>query len=102
MKRYFFDVVTQGQAVYDYHGSEFTTAQKAYQLAELIALDIVVKSQDEFCEQAVYVRTEEGHTLFSIPVRGAGLAAALISNFAVSDNRGSGPPRSRLWVFRRD
>jgi hypothetical protein len=76
MKRYFFDIVSQGQLVYDYQGSNFPTVQKACQLAELIALDVAVKSQDEFSDQAVYVRNEEGHTLFSVPVRWSSLVAA--------------------------
>jgi hypothetical protein len=76
MKRYFFDVVSQGRPVYDYQGSDFPTAQKAYHLAELIALDVAVKSQEEFSDQAIFVRNEEGRTLFSVPVRWCSLVAA--------------------------
>jgi Domain of unknown function (DUF6894) len=76
MKRYFFDVVSHGQPAYDYQGSNLATAQKAYQLAELIALDVAVKSQEDFSDQAVYVRNEEGHTLFTLPVRWSSLVAA--------------------------
>jgi hypothetical protein len=64
MRRYFFDVVIQGRTTYDYDGTTFTTAQEAYQFAELIALDVGVKFRDEFYQHAVYVRTEKGDSLF--------------------------------------
>ena len=72
MRRYFFDVVSQGRTTYDYDGSTFPTAQKAHQFAELIALDVGVKSRDEFSEHTVYVRTEKGDTRFT-SIRGATL-----------------------------
>ncbi len=90
MRRYFFDVVSQGQATYDYNGSTFTTAQNAYQFAELIALDVAVKARDEFSEHTVYVRTEEGHTLFSACSCSHPLAAA--SKTATAHKRNGASP----------
>lgn len=77
MRRYFFDVVSQGRTTYDYDGSTFTTAQKAYQFAELIALDVGVKSRGEFSQHTVYVRTEKGDTLFYTYSWGHPLAASI-------------------------
>jgi hypothetical protein len=76
MRRYFFDVVSQSRPAYDYHGSNFATPQMAYQFAELIALDVAVKSQDESSQHSVHVCNEMGHTLFSVPVDLRSVAAA--------------------------
>ena len=71
MKRYFFDLDTQRQSMYDYKGREFPTPEAAYQLAELIALDLAFDG--ESAGWAVAVRSPEGKRVFSIPVRDAEL-----------------------------
>jgi len=43
MKRYFFGLGGQSRSMYDYEGGDFGTPDAAYQLAELIALDLEVQ-----------------------------------------------------------
>ena len=52
----------------DYMGRLFPTAAEAYDAAELMALDLVVKHEDEM--------SPEGLKLFSIPVQASYLTAA--------------------------
>jgi hypothetical protein len=66
MKRYFFDVGRQGQSVYDHQGRDFESDDAAYQLAELIALDLEVEG--EWAGWTVAVCSPEGRSVFSIPV----------------------------------
>jgi hypothetical protein len=66
MKRYFFDLGRQGQSVYDHQGRDFESDDAAYQLAELIALDLEVEG--EWAGWAVSVRSPEGRSVFTIPV----------------------------------
>jgi hypothetical protein len=67
MKRYFFDLGNQGRSVYDHQGRDFETPDAAYQLAEMIALDLEIEG--EWAGWAVAVRSPEGESVFSIPVR---------------------------------
>jgi hypothetical protein len=76
MKRYFFDVVGHGRSELDYTGRVLPTPEKAYDAAELMAFDLVVKREDEAIGWAVNVSSVEGHKLFSIPVQTSYLAAA--------------------------
>jgi len=66
MKRYFFDLGREGQSVYDHQGRDFQNDDAAYQLAELIALDLEVEG--EWVGWTVAVRSPEGRSIFSIPV----------------------------------
>ena len=66
MKRYFFDLGRQGQSVYDHQGRDFESDDAAYQLAELIALDLEVEG--EWAGWVVAVRSPKGESVFSIPV----------------------------------
>jgi hypothetical protein len=47
MKRYFFDIVTRDRSELDYKGRVFSTMKEAYDAAELIALDLEVRYEDE-------------------------------------------------------
>ena len=76
MKRYFFDVVSQSRAEYDYQGCEFATPEKAFQLAELIALDLEVCPQDVAAESTIKVLDSHGRQFFSTRVRPPELIAA--------------------------
>jgi hypothetical protein len=69
MKRYFFDIGSQCRSMYDYEGRDFETPDAAYQLAEMIALDLEV--QGEWVGWAVAVCRPDGERVFSIPVRNA-------------------------------
>jgi uncharacterized protein DUF6894 len=71
MQRYFFDLGTQCRAIYDYQGREFAASEAAYQLAELIALDLELNG--EWAGWGGAVRSVEGKKIFSIPVRDADL-----------------------------
>jgi hypothetical protein len=66
MKRYFFDLGRPGQSLYDHQGRDFESDDAAYQLAELIALDLEVEG--EWAGWQVAVRTPRGKSVFSIPV----------------------------------
>jgi hypothetical protein len=71
MMRYFFDLDTQCQSMYDYQGRELATPEAAYQLAELIALDLALDG--ESVGWTVAVCNPEGKRFFSVPVRDAEL-----------------------------
>jgi hypothetical protein len=51
MKRYFFDVMKHDRSELDYMGRLFPTAEEAYDAAELMALDIVVKHEEEMMDR---------------------------------------------------
>jgi hypothetical protein len=74
--RYFFDVVGHGRSELDYTGRILPTPEIAYDAAELMAFDLVVKREDEAIGWAVNVSSAEGRKLFSIPVQTSYLAAA--------------------------
>jgi hypothetical protein len=71
MKRYFFDLGTRWRAMYDYEGREFAALDAAYQLAELIALDLEVDG--DWSGWSVAVRSAEGKRIFLLPVPEADL-----------------------------
>jgi hypothetical protein len=76
MTRYFFDVVGNVQSQYDFRGRAFSEPQKAYQLAQLLALDLEMDGDQEFVGKHVAVRTETGHSLYSVCVRAPELVDA--------------------------
>jgi len=76
MKRYFFDAVGEQRREYDYCGRHLKTAEGAFQLAELIALDYAVKGEDEWVGCSINVRDAEGQKLFSVPIQSSFLVAA--------------------------
>ena len=76
MKKYFFDRVGERCSEYDFRGREFAEPQKAFQLAQLLALDLEVDGVDEFCGGSIHVRNADGHKLFSVPIREQELIAA--------------------------
>lgn len=67
--RYFFDFVGHERSELDYTGRILPTPEEAYDAAELMALDLVVRREDETNGWAVRVSTAEGRKLFSIPVQ---------------------------------
>jgi len=69
MKRYFFDLGNQCQSMYDHEGRDCETPDAAYQLAEMIALDLEVDG--EWAGWTVAVCSPDGERVFSIPVRNA-------------------------------
>lgn len=74
MKKYFFDLVSRHHSEYDYRGREFSAPEKAFQLAELMALDLEIEG--ERSGWSVHVRSAHGQQFFWIPVREAELIAA--------------------------
>jgi hypothetical protein len=76
MKRYFFDVIGEKGSEYDFRGRDFAEPNKAYQLAQLLALDLEVGGSDEFSGGSINVRNADGHRLFSVQIREAELIAA--------------------------
>ena len=76
MKKYFFDRVGRACSEYDFRGREFAEPHKAYQLAQLLALDLEVGGGEEFSGGSISVRNADGHKLFSVQIREAELIAA--------------------------
>jgi len=76
MKKYFFDLVGERGSEYDFSGREFPEPQRAYQLAQLLALDLEVGGEEEFSGGSVHVRNADGHKLFMVPIRQPELIAA--------------------------
>jgi hypothetical protein len=71
MRRYFFDVVGRKRAEYDYRGRDFPAPDKAFRLAELMALDLAMEADDEWAGFSVKVRNADGGELFQVPVQPA-------------------------------
>jgi len=69
MKKYFFDVVGDGCLELDFHGRAFTEPQKALQMAHMLAIDMEVGYADEYSGKAIQVRSADGASLFSVPIR---------------------------------
>ena len=69
MKKYFFDVVGDGCLELDFHGRAFTEPQKALETAHMLALDIEVGYGEEYSGRAIKVRSIDGLSLFSVPIR---------------------------------
>ena len=76
MSRYFFDRVSGTRSEYDYQGRVLATPEKAYQLAELMALDLGVAEGTEWAGWTIDVRNALGNQFFSVPVREPALVAA--------------------------
>jgi hypothetical protein len=76
MSRYFFDLVREGRAEYDYRGRDLPTSESAYQLAELIAVDLAIDEQESWCGWMVKVRNVEGREIGCVCVQPGYLAAA--------------------------
>jgi hypothetical protein len=72
--RYFFDIVGQERSILDYAGQVLSSPRLAYDAAELLAMDLAVKSGDEE-GLIVNVCSVEGARLFSIAVQPTCLAA---------------------------
>ena len=68
MKRYFFDLRTTDQSLYDYQGDEFLNSQAAGQFAEVMALDLKHRPDGKWAEWSVEVRNAEGQMFFTIPI----------------------------------
>jgi hypothetical protein len=68
MDRYFFDVIGNEGPALDYEGRLMNTVDEAYNVAELMALDLSVKQEDAAIGSNVVVRNVHGQTLLSIPI----------------------------------
>jgi hypothetical protein len=76
MKRYFFDLVSLDRAEHDFRGRECSSPELALQMAELIALDLELRSEGEWSGWTVKVRNPDGQHFFSVPVRSIDSVAA--------------------------
>jgi hypothetical protein len=76
VQTYFFDIAIHDRAGCDYGRHDFATPEKAYELAELTALDLAVASEDHWGGSAVNVRSVEGQKILCIPVEPAWLAVS--------------------------
>lgn len=77
MQRYFFDLIHEGGSDYDYSGRFLSTLGEAQELAELIAFDLAVTS-DELNRNCwfISVKDEKGQKILSVQVQSSCLAAA--------------------------
>jgi hypothetical protein len=71
MQKYFFDLVGHGSSQYDYRGHVFAAPDKAFRLAELMALDLDIRGEGEWSGWSINVRNAEGQQYFSVPVPSA-------------------------------
>jgi hypothetical protein len=76
MCRYFFDLVGQKRTEYDFRGREFSSLEDAFQMAEIIAIDLELKSEGEWRGWSVEVRNSDSGHLFSVPVQSVDVIAA--------------------------
>jgi hypothetical protein len=76
MKRYFFDVISQAGSAYDYRGREFPSPEQAYQMAELMALDLQLCPPGEWAASSINVRDSFGTEFFTMRVQPPELQAA--------------------------
>jgi hypothetical protein len=76
MNRYFFDLVGHKRSQYDFRGKELDSPQAAHQMAELMAIDLEVTDEGNWCGWAVSVRNALGQHFCSIPVQESRMAAA--------------------------
>jgi hypothetical protein len=76
MKKYFFDLVSAQRAEYDYKGHDLPTLDKAFQLAELIAMDLEMAVENQWAGWTIKVRNAQGQQLCAIPVGQPELVAA--------------------------
>ena len=76
MTRFFFDIITGGQSLYDYEGDEFLNPHGACQYAEVIALHLKRSLNDEWIAWSVEVRNAAGQKYLSLPVAAAEQTAA--------------------------
>jgi hypothetical protein len=68
MQKYFFDLVGEDGSQYDYRGRVLAAPDKAYRLAELIALDLDIRGEGEWSGWSIKVRDAQGQQIFSVPV----------------------------------
>jgi hypothetical protein len=76
VKRYFFDIVGEGQPSLDYAGQVLSSPRLAYDAAQLMAMDLAVRNENEEAGLVVNVCGADGSRLFSVPVQASYLAAA--------------------------
>jgi hypothetical protein len=76
MKKYFFDRIGQDCSEYDFRGHDFAEPQKAFQLAQLLALDLEVEGHEAFAGGSINVRNADGHKLFTVRIGEPELVAA--------------------------
>lgn len=72
MEKYFFDLVGQDQSQYDYRGRVFSGPEKAFRLAEVIALDLEMRGEGEWSGWRINGRNAHGEEYFSFPVPSLG------------------------------
>jgi Domain of unknown function (DUF6894) len=69
MKRYFFDRVGEERLEYDFCGSVLPSPEAAYQIAEMIAIDLEIVEEGAWSGWEISVRDAGGRKFFSVPVR---------------------------------
>jgi hypothetical protein len=75
MTRFFFDVTTKEQSLFDYRGHEFRTPEGAVDFAESMVQRLEHSLNESWRGWSIEIRNAQGNRLFSFPV-GQGLQAA--------------------------
>jgi hypothetical protein len=76
MKKYYFDRVSEQRSEYDFVGTALPTADRAVQVAELIAIELGMDGEGTWHGWAIAVRNAQGEQFSRIPVQETELAAA--------------------------
>jgi hypothetical protein len=77
MTQFFFDIASQETVYHDFQGRNFTKAEEAYELANLIALDLAITEEAEKAwAKEVHVRNVAGQRLYFVRVSDSDLIAA--------------------------
>jgi hypothetical protein len=66
--RFFFDIFTQPNPVYDFHGNYFSRPEDAAQHAALIAAGLGCSETESLAGSKVQVRNATGAVLFAVPI----------------------------------
>jgi hypothetical protein len=75
MQRYFFDLMGE-RPHYDFSGHDLPSVTRAYELAELMALDLSIEPDERWGGWSIDVRNTLGQKLCTVPVAAENAAAA--------------------------
>ena len=68
MTRFFYDIANETSRTYDYHGRFFSTADEAFEMAEIVAYDLACSEKDNWAGFEIQVRNVANEILFSFPI----------------------------------
>ena len=69
MQRYFFDRVSRARSEFDYRGCELANVESATEMAELLAIDLALDTENEWRGWAIKVCNALGEHFVTVPVQ---------------------------------